>query len=307
MFYNDTELAMKKIYNKNESDVFLESDKSHDTYYIKNYLQDIAKVPLLSREKEKEYAERVARGDDNAKSYLIEANLRLVVNIAKRYAKRGLPFSDLIQEGNLGLIRAVEKFDGKRGCRFSTYATWWIRQSISRALANKARTIRIPVHTLDEIKSLIKNRQELLRKNKKEPKIQEIAECMGISEKKVKELLNFLNVLKDPVYLEQPTDSANDYNIIDYIEDKQYVSAWDKVIQKLIRKEIEKLLYELPEREKRIMVMRFGIGTSDRKTLEEVGDSFNLSRERIRQIQNEVLDRWKESEQLKSLYEFCEN
>ena len=243
MFYNDTELEkkMKKINNDNESEKFLESDKSNDTYYIKNYLQDIAKVPLLSREKERECAERIARGDEEAKSDLIKANLRLVINIAKRYAKRGLPFLDLIQEGNLGLIKAVEKFDGKRGCRLSTYATWWIRQSIIRALANKARTIRIPVHALDSIKSLIKSRQELLRKNKKEPNIQEIAQFMKIPEKKVKELLNFLNVLKEPVCLEQSIDKYDNYNIIDYIEDKNYVSAWDKVKKEILRKEIEKL------------------------------------------------------------------
>ncbi|MGA1867770.1 MAG: RNA polymerase sigma factor RpoD/SigA [bacterium] len=298
----------KEIYNYSEEKEFSRDDKYDDTYYIKNYIREITRIPLLSREEEREYAARIAKGDKEARSKLIEANLRLVVNIAKRYSHCGLPFLDLIQEGNLGLIKAVEKFDGTRGCKFSTYATWWIRQSIRRAMANKARTIRVPVHTLDTINSLIKGRERLMRENKKEPNIKEMATYMKIPEKRVQDLFNIINILRKPVCLEQPFDDTSNYSYADYLEDKESNTAWDKVIDKSLKKEIRRLLYTLlNEREQKIIGMRFGIETYEGKTLEEVGDSCHLSRERIRQIQNEALSRLKESDDLKPLYDFLKN
>ena len=288
--------------NKNEP---AEENKLNGTDYdVKIYLREIAKVPLLSRQKEKEYAERIAKGDKKAKSEMTKANLRLVVNIAKRYINCGLPFLDLVQEGNLGLMKAVEKFDLSRECKFSTYAIWWIRQGITRALADKARTIRIPVHTMDAIKSLIKTHQKLLQENKREPDIQEIATTMGISIKKVQELSN---VIKNPISVEQPVAEFGNYSIIDYMEDKQSISALDKIIKENLSQQIQKVLHTLTEREKSVVEMRFGIGIQENKTLEEVGDRFNLSRERIRQIQHKAMSRLKEPARLKPLHEFINN
>ncbi|MGA1868628.1 MAG: sigma-70 family RNA polymerase sigma factor [bacterium] len=281
-------------------------DKASETDYdIKIYLREIAKVPLLSREKEMEYARRISEGDNEAKIKLTKANLRLVVNIAKRYINCGLPFLDLVQEGNLGLMKAVEKFDVKRECKFSTYAIWWIRQGITRALADKARTIRIPVHTMDAIKLLIKHHQRLLQENKREPNLQELAKSMGVSVKKIQELLN---VIKNPISMEQPMAEFGNYSIVDYIEDKQCVSALDKIINDNLRDQIQKVLHTLTEREKSVIEMRFGLsGSLEEKTLEEVGDYFKLSRERIRQIQHKAMARLKDPGRLKPLYDFVRN
>ena len=277
---------------------------SETDYDVKIYLREIAKVPLLSRKKEREYAQKIAMGDKKAKSDMTTANLRLVVNIAKRYINCGLPFLDLVQEGNLGLMKAVDKFDVSRECKFSTYAIWWIRQGITRALADKARTIRIPVHTMDAIKLLIKTHQRLLQENKREPDINELATAMGVSVKKVQELSN---VIKNPISVEQPISEFGNYSIIDYMEDKQNMSALDKIINENLSQEIQKVLDTLSEREKSVVEMRFGIGSHGNKTLEEVGDRFNLSRERIRQIQHKAMSRLKEPERGKPLQDFINN
>ncbi|MGA1824349.1 MAG: sigma-70 family RNA polymerase sigma factor, partial [bacterium] len=204
---------------------YLENDRNIDiTNSVKIYLREIANVPLLSREQEREYAERIAKGDEKAKSQMAKANLRLVVNVAKKYANRGLPLLDLIQEGNIGLIKAIEKFDIRYDCKFSTYAIWWIRQKISRALAQKSRTIRVPVHTIETINSLIKIRDKLRQENIKEPNTRDLAKCVGMSEEKVEELLT---LIKNPISAEQPIPDCenNNYSIIDYLEDKQTMSA----------------------------------------------------------------------------------
>ncbi|MGA1826174.1 MAG: RNA polymerase sigma factor RpoD/SigA [bacterium] len=271
---------------------------------IKIYLREIAKASLLSRKEEKEYALRIAKGDQHAKSEMIKANLRLVVNVAKKYINCGLPFLDLIQEGNLGLMKAVDKFDANRKCKFSTYAIWWIRQGITRAIAEKSQTIRVPVHTMDAVKSLLKQRQKFLQSNHREPDSNELAEYMHIPVKKVQELKN---IIKNPISIEEPISEFGNYNIIDYIEDKQYVSALHKIIDENLKNQIHKVLNTLSERERNVIEMRFGIGFSGEKTLNEVGNKFHLSRERVRQLQQRAISKLKEPERQKPLYDFFKN
>ena len=277
----------------------LESD-----HQIKLYLKEIGKVALLTREQEKDLGKRIAAGDEKAKAELIEANLRLVVSIAKKYTNSGLPFMDLVQEGNIGLIKAVEKFDYHRGCKFSTYAIWWIRQAITRALADKARIIRIPVHTLDAIKSMLKAHQRLIQNMKREPNIHDIACEMGIGVEKVRELLS---VIKVPISVETPIDEFGNSSISDYIEDKRGASPIDSVIKQSLCEEIQSILDTLSEREKKIIEMRFGIGTYKEKTLEEIGKCFHLTRERIRQIEENALQRLKKPNCLFPLLDFIKN
>jgi RNA polymerase primary sigma factor len=267
-----------------------ETENAETDHQIKLYLREIGKVALLTREQEKDLGKRIADGDEKAKAELIEANLRLVVSIAKKYTNSGLPFMDLVQEGNIGLIKAVEKFDYHRGCKFSTYAIWWIRQAITRALADKARIIRIPVHTLDAIKSMLKAHQRLMQDRKKEPNLQDIADEMGASVTKVRELLG---VIKIPISVETPIDEFGNSSISDYIEDKKGSSPVDWVIKQSLCEEIQHILETLSEREKKIIEMRFGIGTYQERTLEEIGRYFHLTRERIRQIEENALQRLK--------------
>ncbi|MGA1868883.1 MAG: RNA polymerase sigma factor RpoD/SigA [bacterium] len=316
MSYKDNEMELLNIVNNNESyfsseepvevsEEPIEDPKASETNNeIKIYLREIAKVPLLSRKEEKEYALRIAQGDTYAKSEMTKANLRLVVNIAKKYINCGLPFLDLIQEGNLGLMKAVEKFDVKRKCKFSTYAIWWIRQGITRAIAEKSQTIRVPVHTMDAVKSLLKHTQKFLQNNHREPDNKELAKSMKISIEKVEELKN---IIKSPISIEEPINELGNYNIVDYIEDKQYVSALDRLINDNLSEQIRKVLHTLPERERNVIKLRFGIGVPTTKTLNEVGDQFHLSRERVRQLQQRALARLKEPERLKPLYDFFGN
>ena len=309
MLYKNNKLELVEGIKKNDLDFSpeesFEGTKASETDNdIKIYLREIAKVSLLSRKEEKEYALRIAKGDRQAKSEMIKANLRLVVNVAKKYINCGLPFLDLIQEGNLGLMKAVDKFDVDRKCKFSTYAIWWIRQGVTRAIAEKSQTIRVPVHTMDAVKSLLKHRQKFLQSNHREPDINELAEFMNIPVKKVRELKN---IIKNPISIEEPISEFGNYNIIDYIEDKQYVSALNKIINENLKDQINKVLSTLPEREKNVIEMRFGIGFSGAKTLNEVGDRFHLSRERVRQLQQRAISKLKEPERLKPLYDFFKN
>ncbi|MGA1869401.1 MAG: RNA polymerase sigma factor RpoD/SigA [bacterium] len=280
-------------------DIFTEDD-----YDLKIYLREIAQVPLLSKEKEKECAKRVAKGDHEAKCEMARANLRLVVNIAKKYMNCGLSFLDLIQEGNLGLMKAVEKFDLNYGCKFSTYAIWWIRQGITRALADKTRTIRIPLHTLEAINLLNKKHQQLIQEYQREPEIEELAQCMKMSKNKVRDLFD---VLKNTISIEEPIAESTNLSIINCLEDRQAVSPLEKAINDNLTERIQKIFCSLSELEQNVVEMRYGFGDSGEKTLEEVGEYFNLSRERIRQIQHRAIAKLREPEQMKLLCDFLEN
>ncbi len=272
-------------------------------HQIKFYLKEIGRISLLTREQEMILAKRIAEGDTKAKAELIEANLRLVVSIAKKYINNGLSFMDLVQEGNIGLIKAVEKFDYNRGCKFSTYAIWWIRQAITRALADKARIIRIPVHTLDAIKAMLKVYQKLQQDLQKEPNLKEIASELGISIKKVQELWG---VIRTPVSVEAPIDQNGNFNLYDYIEDKNVPSPIERVIKQNLSAKIQSILHTLTEREKKIIEMRYGIGTNKERTLEEIGKHFHLTRERIRQIEEKALQRLQQPICINPLIEFVQ-
>lgn len=268
---------------------------------VRTYLREIGRVSLLTKEEEIDIAKRMDGGDEKAKELLIKANLRLVVSIAKKYVNSGLPFLDLVQEGNIGLMKAVEKFDYRKGCKFSTYAIWWIRQSITRALADKGRTIRIPVHTLDAIKTMMKSHQKIMQKRKKEPTLSEIAYEMGVSLQKICELVG---IIKNPISVETPLDDTGNYNIVDYIEDKSNASPMEMILDSNLIDQIQKVLKTLTKREKAVIEMRYGIGTYKEQTLEEIGKCFNLTRERIRQIEERALQRLKQPSRIIPLIDF---
>ena len=255
---------------------------------IKLYLKDIQKTTLLTAEEERQLARLIEKGDMAARDRMIESNLRLVVKIAKRYMNRGLPFLDLIEEGNLGLIKAVERFKISKECRFSTYATWWIRQSIERALVNQSRTIRLPVHVSDDINKLIKITRELVREFNREPQIKEVADSMGVDPSYVRRLLV---LLKKTYSIEHPMGENNDYSLIDTIEDTSVVSPlelseWLNKYQIVIE-----LLSTLNDNEKEIIALRFGLEDQDPQTLDTIGRQFGVTRERIRQIEAKTLDK----------------
>jgi len=279
-----------------EPGLFEETDNQ-----VRVYLKEIGKVPLLDKNEEIELAKRIAAGDQKAKEQLIKANLRLVVSIAKKYINSGLPFLDLVQEGNIGLMKAVDKFDYHKGCKFSTYAIWWIRQSITRALADKGRTIRIPVHTLDAIKNMMKSHQRLTQEMKKEPSIAEIALDMGVPVQKIHELVG---IIRNPISVETPIDELGNYNIVDYIEDKNSTSPMQMVFDFNLIEQIQKVLKTLSKREKTIIEMRYGIGSHKEQTLEEIGKYFHLTRERIRQIEEKALQRLKQPNRISPLMDF---
>ncbi len=253
---------------------------------VKMYLKEIGKVPLLNAAEEVELAKRIEQGDMRAKQKLVEANLRLVVSIAKRYVGRGMLFLDLIQEGNLGLIRAVEKFDYRRGYKFSTYATWWIRQAITRAIADQARTIRIPVHMVETINKLSRTQRQLLQDLGREPLPEELAEAMDIPVEKVEEVLK---VSQEPVSLETPIGEEEDSHIGDFIEDKEAIVPLDAASFALLQEHLRGVLGTLNERERRVIEYRFGLLDGHPRTLEEVGREFGVTRERIRQIESKTL------------------
>ena len=253
---------------------------------VRMYLKEIGMYPLLSSDEELELAKRKTEGDEDAKQRLIESNLRLVVSIAKRYTGRGMSFLDLVQEGNLGLIKGVEKFDYTKGYKLSTYATWWIRQSVTRALADQARTIRVPVHMVETINKMSKMQRKLTLDLGYEPSISELADALGVSEQKVMEIMQ---ISREPASLETPIGEEDDSNLGDFVADTNTVTPETNVENVMLREEIDNLLKDLKERERQVIIMRFGLEDGHSRTLEEVGKEFNVTRERIRQIESKAL------------------
>nr|WP_330416539.1 RNA polymerase sigma factor RpoD [Roseburia sp. OM03-18] len=270
---------------------------------VRMYLKEIGKVPLLSAEEEIELAKRMELGDQEAKKRLAEANLRLVVSIAKRYVGRGMLFLDLIQEGNLGLIKAVEKFDYRKGYKFSTYATWWIRQAITRAIADQARTIRIPVHMVETINKLIRVSRQLLQELGREPTPEEIAEEMNMPVDRVREILK---ISQEPVSLETPIGEEEDSHLGDFIQDDNVPVPADAAAFTLLKEQLEEVLGTLTEREQKVLTLRFGLEDGRARTLEEVGKEFNVTRERIRQIEAKALRKLRHPSRSRKLKDYLE-
>lgn len=270
---------------------------------VKVYLKEIGRVPLLTPEEEIEYAMRIADDDPVAKKRLAEANLRLVVSIAKRYVGRGMQFLDLIQEGNMGLIKAVDKFDYTKGFKFSTYATWWIRQAITRAIADQARTIRIPVHMVETINKVKKANSQLLHQNGKEPTPEEIADFLDIPAEKVREILR---VSQEPVSLETPIGEEEDSHLGDFIPDDDALAPADAASMSLLKEQLDEVLKTLTPREAKVLSLRFGLKDGNPKTLEEVGKEFNVTRERIRQIEAKALRKLRHPSRSKKLKDFLD-
>ncbi|MBQ2114110.1 MAG: RNA polymerase sigma factor RpoD [Selenomonadales bacterium] len=270
---------------------------------VRMYLKEIGRVHLLSADEEIELARRMEEGDEEAKRRLAEANLRLVVSIAKRYVGRGMLFLDLIQEGNLGLIKAVEKFDYNKGYKFSTYATWWIRQAITRAIADQARTIRIPVHMVETINKLVRIQRQLLQELGREPLPEEIAKEMGISVERVREIMK---IAQEPVSLETPIGEEEDSHLGDFIEDQDAPAPAEAASFMLLKEQLEEVLETLTDREKKVLRLRFGLQDGRARTLEEVGQSFGVTRERIRQIEAKALRKLRHPSRSKKLKDFLE-
>ena len=270
---------------------------------VRMYLKEIGKIPLLKPHEEIEYAKRMLEGDEVAKQRLVEANLRLVVSIAKRYVGRGMLFLDLIQEGNLGLIKAVEKFDYERGFKFSTYATWWIRQAITRAIADQARTIRIPVHMVETINKLIRVSRQLLQELGRDPKPEEIAKEMDMSVEKVREIMK---IAQDPVSLETPIGEEEDSHLGDFIPDEDALAPAEAAAYSLLKDQIEEVLGSLNEREQKVLKLRFGLEDGRARTLEEVGKEFDVTRERIRQIEAKALRKLRHPSRSKKLRDYLD-
>ncbi|MBX9973066.1 RNA polymerase sigma factor RpoD [Cytobacillus firmus] len=270
---------------------------------VRMYLKEIGRVDLLSAEEEIALANRIEEGDEEAKRRLAEANLRLVVSIAKRYVGRGMLFLDLIQEGNMGLIKAVEKFDYRKGFKFSTYATWWIRQAITRAIADQARTIRIPVHMVETINKLIRVQRQLLQDLGREPTPEEIAEDMDLTPDKVREILK---IAQEPVSLETPIGEEDDSHLGDFIEDQDATSPSEHAAYELLKEQLEDVLDTLTDREENVLRLRFGLDDGRTRTLEEVGKVFGVTRERIRQIEAKALRKLRHPSRSKRLKDFLE-
>ncbi|MBR3397696.1 MAG: RNA polymerase sigma factor RpoD [Lachnospiraceae bacterium] len=270
---------------------------------VRMYLKEIGKVPLLTADEEVELAMRMEEGDEEAKKKLAEANLRLVVSIAKRYVGRGMLFLDLIQEGNLGLIKAVEKFDYRKGYKFSTYATWWIRQAITRAIADQARTIRIPVHMVETINKLIRVSRQLLQDFGREPTPEEIAEKMNLSVDRVREILK---ISQEPVSLETPIGEEEDSHLGDFIQDDNVPAPADAAAFTMLREQLEEVLDTLTEREQKVLRLRFGLDDGHARTLEEVGKEFNVTRERIRQIEAKALRKLRHPSRSRKLRDYLD-
>lgn len=270
---------------------------------VRMYLKEIGKVPLLSAEEEIELAKKMELGDEDAKKRLAEANLRLVVSIAKRYVGRGMLFLDLIQEGNLGLIKAVEKFDYRKGYKFSTYATWWIRQAITRAIADQARTIRIPVHMVETINKLIRVSRQLLQELGREPTPEEIAAQMNMPEDRVREILK---ISQEPVSLETPIGEEEDSHLGDFIQDDNVPVPADAAAFTLLKEQLVEVLGTLTEREQKVLRLRFGLDDGRARTLEEVGREFNVTRERIRQIEAKALRKLRHPSRSRKLKDYLD-
>ena len=270
---------------------------------VRMYLKEIGKVPLLETERELELAKRMSEGDAMAKTELVEANLRLVVSIAKRYVGKGMFFLDLIQEGNLGLMKAVEKFDYRKGYKFSTYATWWIRQAITRSIADQARTIRIPVHMVETIHKVTRIQRQLLQENGREATAEEIAEVMGVTPDKVRDVMK---IAQDPVSLETPIGEEEDSHLGDFIEDQDSPAPAEAAAYTLLREQLNEVLHTLSNREEQVLKLRFGLEDGRPRTLEEVGKEFNITRERIRQIEAKALRKLRHPSRSKRLQGFMD-
>jgi RNA polymerase primary sigma factor len=270
---------------------------------VRMYLKEIGKVPLLNAEQEQDLAQRMLVGDQDAKDMLIEANLRLVVSIAKRYLGRGMQFLDLIQEGNLGLIKAVDKFDYSKGFKFSTYATWWIRQAITRAIADQARTIRIPVHMVETINRLVRVQRSLIQELGREPEVEEIAKEMGMPVEKVREIQK---ISQEPVSLEKPIGEEEDSHLGDFIPDDDALSPADQVAYTLLKEQLLEAMSGLTPREEKVLRLRFGLDDGRQRTLEEVGREFNVTRERIRQIEAKALRKLRHPSRSKKLKDYID-
>lgn len=270
---------------------------------VRMYLKEIGKIPLLSVDEEIELAKRIDKGDEEAKSKLAEANLRLVVSIAKRYVGRGMQFLDLIQEGNLGLIKAVDKFEYKKGFKFSTYATWWIRQAITRAIADQARTIRIPVHMVETINKLVRIQRQLVQELGRDPWPEEVAELMNMDVQKVREIQK---IAQEPVSLETPIGEEEDSHLGDFIPDDEILSPSEAATFTILREQLLEVLDTLTDRERKVLKLRFGLDDGKSRTLEEVGQTFDVTRERIRQIEAKALRKLKHPSRSKKLKDFLE-
>ena len=309
-FGNDLDMDFgdtNKMYNQSDDDDDINqlgsNVKINDP--VKMYLKEIGRVDLLTHEQEIELAKRILEGDEQAKKELAAANLRLVVSIAKRYVGRGMLFLDLIQEGNMGLIKAVEKFDYTKGFKFSTYATWWIRQAITRAIADQARTIRIPVHMVETINKLTRIQRQLVQELGREPTAEEIAEKMdGMTPAKVREIQK---ISLEPVSLETPIGEEDDSHLGDFIEDEGAMSPDDYASNELLKDELNEVLLELTDREEKVLRLRFGLDDGRTRTLEEVGKEFNVTRERIRQIEAKALRKLKHPSRSKRLKDFLDH
>lgn len=271
---------------------------------VRMYLKEIGNVPLLTTEQEVELAKRVEAGDEEAKKQLTEANLRLVVSIAKKYVGRGMPFLDLIQEGNMGLMKAVDKFDYTKGFKFSTYATWWIRQAITRAIADQARTIRIPVHMVETINKLVREQRNLLQELGQDPTPEQIAERMDMTPDKVREILK---IAQEPVSLETPIGEEDDSHLGDFIEDEVIENPVDYTTRIVLREQLDEVLDTLTDREENVLRLRFGLDDGKMRTLEDVGKVFNVTRERIRQIEAKALRKLRHPSRSKPLRDFIED
>ncbi len=271
---------------------------------VRMYLKEMGKYPLMTAEQEVECAKKIEQGDVAAKEELAEANLRLVVSIAKKYLGRGMSFLDLIQEGNIGLMKAVERFDYRKGYKFSTYATWWIKQAITRAIADQARTIRIPVHMVDTINKVMRAQRELLNELGREPELEEIAERMGLTSEKVNEVLK---LAQEPVSLETPIGEEEDSHLGDFIQDEHIATPVQAATNTLLREKLIEVMDSLSDREKKVLIMRYGLDDGKERTLEEVGKEFNVTRERIRQIEAKALWKIKHPNKSRKLRDFLES
>lgn len=270
---------------------------------VRMYLKEIGRIPLLTYEEEVELAKRIEAGDQSAKDQLAEANLRLVVSIAKRYVGRGMQFLDLIQEGNMGLIKAVDKFEHKKGFKFSTYATWWIRQAITRAISDQARTIRIPVHMVETINKLVRAQRQLVQELGRDPLPEEVAELMNMDVEKVREVQK---IAQEPVSLETPIGEEEDSHLGDFIPDEEILSPSDAATNTMLREQLISVLDTLTDRERKVLALRFGLDDGRTRTLEEVGQAFDVTRERIRQIEAKALRKLKHPSRSKKLRDFLE-